>query len=218
MAKRKRLATKRVLAPNRIEAAILLLRGQRVMLDIDLAALYGVTTSALNQAVKRNQDRFPDDFMFQLSWDETQSVASSVRLKEPDDPKTSAISRSQTVILKLDGPGGAKDSKSQNVILKQGANPKFRPFAFTEQGIAMLSGLLKSPRAVLANIEIMRAYVRMREMLSTHRDFSKRLDNLEQKYDSQFKVVFQAIRELMAPPPPESKKRKRIGFNREHEE
>jgi hypothetical protein len=158
-----------------IERAILLVRGHRVMLDSDLADLYQVPVKRLNEQVARNRDRFPVDFMFQLSVDEH------------------AILRSQIATLRL----------------PHGAHRKYAPHAFTEQGVAMLSSVLHSPRAVQVNIEIMRAFVRLREMLQTNKDLARKLDALETKYDSQFKVVFQAIRELMTPQP---KQRKQIGF------
>ena len=144
------------------------------MLDQDLAALYGVDTRALVQAVKRNPARFPPDFMFQLTADEYARL------------------RSQTVISNI-GSGGRRTA----------------PYAFTEQGVAMLSSVLRSPRAVRVNVEIMRAFVRLRALLATHADLSRKLSALEKKYDAQFRVVFDAIRDLMAPPP---KSRRTIGF------
>jgi len=174
-----------------IERAILILRGHKVMLDADLAMLYGVETRSLVQAVKRNLERFPADFMFQLNVEEAQR------------------SRSQTVILNAE-PGEIIDvSRSQSVTLKRGANIKYLPYAFTEQGVAMLSSVLRSPRAVLVNVEIMRAFVRLRQMLQANAELAAKLAALEKKYDAQFKVVFDAIRELMAPP---DKPRRRIGF------
>jgi hypothetical protein len=160
--------------PERIETTIIDLRGHKVMLSTDLASLYGVPTKVLNQAVKRNLGRFPDDFMFQLTKDELSSL------------------RSQFVTSN-EGRGGTR----------------YRPFAFTEQGVAMLSSVLRSERAVRVNIEIMRAFVRQRRMLGTHDDLKRKLDALERKYDSQFKVVFDAIRQLMTPP---DHPRRRIGF------
>ena len=161
--------------PQRIEGVILLLRGQRVMLDSDLASLYGVSTKALNQAVRRNIERFPQDFMFQLTQEEVRFL------------------RSQIVTLDAG----------------RGRHRKFLPYAFTEQGVAMLSGVLRSPRAVRVNIEIMRAFVRLRGIAASNADLARRLDALEAKYDSRFKVVFQAIRQLMAPT---AKPGRRIGF------
>lgn len=167
------------LAPiERIERAILVLRGHKVILDADLATMYRVETRELVQAVKRNIDRFPDDFMFQLTTDEF------VRL------------RSQSVTSKPTGRGGRRVA----------------PYAFTEQGVAMLSSVLRSPRAVQVNIEIMRAFVRLRQMLQTNADLARKLAALEKKYDAQFRVVFDAIRDLMAPTP---KARRRIGFGKE---
>ena len=160
---------------ERVEQAIYLIRGQKVMLDRDLAALYDVETRVLNQAVKRNEKRFPSDFMFELTREEIMRV-------------------SQNVI-----PSEAPDIKYSN-----------RVFAFTEQGVAMLSGILKSDRAVEVNIAIMRTFVKLRRMLESNEELSRRLDELESKYDEQFRMVFEAIRELMIPP--ESKKRP-IGFH-----
>ena len=144
------------------------------MLDADLAALYGVTTGNMNLAVRRNPKRFPPDFMFQLSREETQSLL------------------------------------LQNARAKGRGGRRTPPYAFTEQGVSMLSSVLNSERAIEVNIAIMRAFVRLRAMLATHADLARRLNELEQKYDEQFRVVFEAIRELMAPEPvPPSR---RIGF------
>jgi hypothetical protein len=156
------------------ERRILLVRQHRVMLDYDLAALYRVETRALKQAVRRNLDRFPADFMFELAADEVTAMVS------------------QNVIPGRRKLGGA------------------RPMAFTEQGVAMLSSVLRSTRAVQVNIAIMRAFVRLREMLLTNADLARKLGALEQKYDSQFKVVFDAIRQLMTPPVPP---RREIGYH-----
>jgi hypothetical protein len=137
------------------------------MLDRDLAELYGVQTRALVQAVKRNLKRFPEDFMFQLTWDEAEQL-----------------------------------SRSQFVILKRGKNIKYLPYAFTEQGVAMLSSVLHSDQAIEVNIAIVRAFVRLREILSTHKDLARKLDELERKlgkHDDKFAVIFEAIRQLMAP-------------------
>lgn len=149
------------------------------MLDVDLAALYGVPAKVLNQAVKRNLARFPADFMFQLDWVETVAL------------------RSQNVTL-------------ERAPSRTGRHSKYRPFAFTEQGVAMLSSVLRSKRAVQANVEIMRAFVRLRGLVAHNKELARRLDELESKYDRQFKVVFDAIRELMSAPPPSPKRR--IGF------
>ena len=159
---------------ERIERKILLIRGHKVMLDSDLARLYGVSTKVLNQAVKRNKARFPSDFMLKLSAVEA------------------AVLRSQFVTSK--GRGGRQ----------------YRPYAFTEQGVAMLSSVIHSERAIQVNIMIMRAFVRLRQMIASHKNLARRLAELEKKYDSQFKVVFDAIRQLMEPAKP---KPRRIGFH-----
>lgn len=174
---------------ERIESHIFLIRGQKVILSAHLAELYEVEPRALIQAVKRNIARFPEDFMFQLTWEEATAL------------------KSQSVILK-DSSGTA--SRSQSVILNRGRNIKYLPFAFTEHGVAMLSSVLRSRRAVRVNIEIMRAFVRLRQMLASHAELARKLAALEKKYDAQFKVVFDAIRELMTPPEP--KKKRPIGF------
>ena len=165
------------LPEERIERAILMIRGEKVLLDADLAALYGVATRVLIQAVKRNAERFPPDFMFQLT-------------KEEFD-----LLRSQFVTSKIGDPRGGR---------------RYPPYAFTEQGVAMLSSVLHSPRAIAVNIEIMRTFIRLRRILASHADLARKLEALEKKYDVQFKVVFDAIRQLMAPPEP---KRRRIGFH-----
>lgn len=165
-----KLSKERSLIPlERIEYSILLIRSQRVMLDRDLAYLYGVTTKALNQAVKRHKDRFPEDFMFQLTIEEAKIWWATVRM------------------------GGLG---SQTVTLKRGQHVKYRPYAFTEHGILMLSSVLKSERAIQVNIEIMRAFVRLRQILLANKELAKRLDELEKKYDAQFKIVFDAIRQV----------------------
>ena len=163
-----------------IEDTILLIRGQKVILDRDLARLYGVSTKVFNQAVKRNSDRFPEDFMFQLTADETLALKRS-RL------------RSQFVTLKSG----------------RGRHVKYRPHAFTEHGILMLSSVLKSAQSVQVNIQIMRTFVRLREMLASNAKLLQRLDDLESEYDERFRIVFQAIRQLMSPG---ANKTKPIGF------
>ena len=186
-----------IIPAARIERRILLLRGQKVMLDFDLAELYGVETRALNQAVKRNRERFPEDFMFQLSWEEAK-----------------ALLRSQIVILENTTAEKPRKNRriprSQSVILESGKNLKFRPFAFTEQGVGMLSGVLSSPRAIQVHLAIIRTFVQLRQILSSHADLARKLESLEKKYDAKFRVVFDAIREMMD----EKKKPKReIGFH-----
>jgi ORF6N domain len=181
----------------RIEQKILLLRGEKVMLDRDLAELYGVETKVLNQAVKRNLERFPADFMFQVSKEEAAQIL-----------------RSQIVTLNAETasePLKTKSSlRSQIVTLKRGEHRKFRPYVFTEQGVAMLSGVLNSPRAIQTNLAIMRAFVQLRQLLATNADLSRKLATLEGKYDQQFRVVFDAIRALMTE---KKKPRREIGFH-----
>ena len=163
-----------------IEHKILMIRGHKVMLDRDLARLYGVPTKVLIQAVKRNKSRFPDDFMFQLNTEEFKSL------------------RFQFGISKK-GRGGRR----------------YLPYAFTEQGVAMLSSVLRSERAIQVNIAIMRAFVKLRRILSTHKELARKLSQLErkiEKHDVEIKAIFDAIRELMAPP---KKPRKRIGFHKD---
>jgi len=170
------MVNKKSLIPvDRIEKAILLIRGQKVMLDVDLAALYGVETKMLVRAVKRNINRFPTDFMFQLSKEEFDNLRFHF--------------------------GTSSDWGGR----------RYPPYAFTEQGVAMLSSVLRSQRAIQVNIEIMRAFIRLRQMLASHVQLARKLDALEKKYDAQFKQVFEAIRQLMAPPEP---KRRPIGFRK----
>ena len=157
-----------------IESRIFSIRGQKVMLSPHLAELYEVEPRVLVQAVKRNLERFPGDFMFQLSTEEY------------------------------------ADLKSQIVISSWGGSRRATPYAFTEQGVAMLSSVLRSERAIIVNIEIMRAFVRLRQMLTSNADLARKLELLEKKYDLRFKAVFDAIRELMEPAEP--KKKRPIGF------
>ena len=170
----KRLATQTGLVPLEVvERRIVLIRGHKVLLDVHLAELYEVTTGNLNLAVRRNQDRFPEDFMFLL----TAAEFENLRLQF-------ASSRW----------GGRR----------------YPPYAFTEQGVAMLSSVLKSPRAVQVNIAIMRAFVRLRQLLATHRDLAEKLAEMEKIYDKQFKIVFEIIHQLMEPPAEPAKSR--MGF------
>jgi len=165
-----------LVAIERVEQRILEVRGHKVMLDAHLATLYGVPTKVLNQAVKRNRKRFPSDFMFQLSAEESLAL------------------RSQIVTLERG----------------RGRHRKYLPYAFTEQGVAMLSSVLKSERAIRVYVEIMRAFVRLRAMAVSYKDLARKVEALERKYDAQFKAVFDAIRELAKPPEP---KHRAIGFH-----
>jgi len=180
-----------------LPAQVLEIRGQRVLLAAQLAKLYGVQTKVLNQAVQRNRERFPADFMFQLQWSEVEDL------------------RSHLVTLDADGLEEEGGSRSQTVTLKRGRNLKYAPFAFTEQGVAMLSSVLRSERAVAVNIEIMRAFVKLRSMVSEHADLKRRLVALEKKYDEGFRGVFAAIQQLMDEPKPGAYGRRRIGFTQE---
>lgn len=177
------------LAALDLPAQVLEVRGHRVLLAAQLARLYGVQTKVLNQAVQRNRERFPVDFMFQLDWAEVEA-------------------------LNADATGDAA-SRSQTVTLKRGQNLKYAPYAFTEQGVAMLSSVLRSERAVAVNIEIMRTFVKLRGMVSEHSDLKRRLTALEKKYDEGFREVFVAIQQLMDEPKPGAYGRRRIGFTKE---
>jgi hypothetical protein len=170
------MAVEATIPAERIEKAILLIRGHKVILDVDLAALYGVSTKRLNEQVKRNPHRFPADFMFQLTIDEAKKVIAS---------------------------------RSQIATLKRGQNIKYAPYAFTEHGALMAANVLNSPVAVEASVAVVRAFIHLRQMLASHAELARKLNALEKKYDDQFKVVFEAIRQLMAPAP---KKHRSIGF------
>jgi len=163
-----------ILKPENVARLVFFVRGEKVMLDADLAQLYGVTTGNLNKAVKRNQARFPGDFMFQLTDKETESlIFQSGRSK---------------------GRGGRRH----------------RPYAFTEQGVAMLSSVLNSERAVQVNIAIMRTFVQLRRLMDSNADLARKIESLEKKYDEKFAAVFSAIKQLIAPTEPA---KKRIGFH-----
>ena len=164
----------KIVPMERITSKIFLIRKQKVMLDRDLAELYGVETKVLKQSVRRNIKRFPKDFMFELT------------TKEFSDW------RSQFVTSKSDKMG-----------------LRIPPFAFTEHGVLMLSSVLKSERAIQVNIVIMRAFVKLREMLSTHKDLKRKIESIEKKYDEQFQIVFEAIKQLLSE---EDKPKKKIGF------
>jgi hypothetical protein len=167
------MVNKAIIPTERIEQSILLIRKQKVMLDADLAELYGVETKSLVRAVKRNLERFPQDFMFQLNQDESENL------------------------------------RYQFGTSREWGGRRYAPYAFTEQGIAMLSSVLRSQRAIQVNIEIMRAFIRLRQLLATHSELARKLNEMESKYDAQFREVFKAIRTLMAPAEPPKRK---IGF------
>ena len=165
-----------VISYEEVSQLIYRVRGKSIMLDKDLSILYGVQAKVLNQAVTRNIDRFPNDFMFRLSWEE------------------------------------AKALRSQNVTLKRGKHAKYAPRAFTEQGIAMLSSVLKSKKAIKVNIQIIRTFTRLRRMILSYEDLKNRIDIIEQKFDRQFRIVFEAINKMLAP---EKKTGREIGFKPE---
>ncbi len=170
-------SNERIIPLESIRQRIYLIRGHKVMIDADLADLYGVTTGRLNEQVRRNKGRFPEDFMFQLTGEEHQAL------------------------------------RSQFAISKERGGRRYAPLVFTEQGVAMLSSVLNSERAVQVNIVIMRAFVRLREVLVTHKDLAKKLEQLEKtvsRHDEEIKAVFEAIRELLAPGEPPQ--RQQIGF------
>lgn len=171
------MSEKSLISSEVISRRIYVFRGHKVMLDFDLAKLYKVETRQLNQAIKRNPERFPNDFMFELNMEEI------------------AFLRSNKILS----------------AGKRGGHTKYTTRVFTEQGVAMLSSVLKSKQAIQVNIEIMRAFVKLKQMLSSHKDLVQKINMMEKKYDHQFKAVFDAIRRLMEPPVSEKKK---IGFNR----
>lgn len=158
---------------DKIETKIFLIRGKKVMLDKDLAELYKVKPIALRQQVKRNKDRFPEDFMFQLTGEEVENMV------------------------------------SQNVIPSKQSLGGHLPYAFTEQGIAMLSSVLNSKRAIMVNIEIIRTFTKLREMVDSHKDLKRKIETMEKKYDSQFQIVFDAIKRLLEP---EVTPKRKVGF------
>jgi DNA-binding PadR family transcriptional regulator len=165
-----------VVPKEAIENRIYFLRGHKVMLDRDLASLYGVSTKILNQAVKRNRERFPGDFMFQLNRREKENWRSRI-----------------------------VTSNSEKMGIRRA------PYAFTENGVAMLSSVLNSPRAIQVNIQIMRAFTKLRQMLQSHKKLWNKIEEMEKKYDKQFQVVFTALRELLEKPA--EPRRRKIGFH-----
>lgn len=172
------------LVPAQLERHIYTIRNQRVMLDSDLAELYGVPTGTLNQAVKRNPSRFPEDFMFQLTEDEIQSLLSQIGIANK----------------------------------KRGGRHNPTYYVFTEQGVAMLSSVLRSEQAVQVNIAIMRAFVSLRGLLASDDDLARRILHLEEKYDRQFATVFEAIRQMLAAPKTPDALERRMGFHAKNEE
>jgi hypothetical protein len=187
--------SKEIIPVEPIAQRILQLRGQKVILDRDLAALYGVETRVLNQAVKRSRDRFPADFMFRLTAAEAQRL------------------RSQIVTVKRQKIEAEQVATTSSQIVMRSRGVRYRPYAFTEQGVAMLSSVLNSERAVKVNIAIMRAFVKLRETLETNRELARKFSDLEKrvgKHDEEIAAIIEAIRQLMLPP---EKPRREIGFH-----
>ena len=185
--------SKEIIPTEQIALRIRHFRGEKVLFDFDLAALYGVETRALNQAVRRNADRFPADFMFQLSSEETETLSQLV---------TPSVA-------------GHDVSNSSQIVMSSGKyrGKRYRPYAFTEQGVAMLSSVLNSESAVKMNIAIMRAFVQLRRALETNRELARKFSELERridKHDAEIDAILEAIRQLMAPP---EKPRREIGFH-----
>jgi hypothetical protein len=176
------------LKPENIVRLVFFVRGEKVMFDADLAKLYGVSTKALNQAFRRNKQRFPSDFAFQLSSAEYDNLRSQI----------------------VTSSAGGTNLRSQIVTSSLHGGRRRPPYAFTEQGVAMLSSVLRSGRAVEVNIAIMRTFVQLRRLMDTNRDLARKIEALEKKYDEQFAVVFEAIKQLITPPEPP---RRRIGFH-----
>jgi hypothetical protein len=190
--------SKEIVTIEQIARRICYVRGEKVLLDVDLAALYGVTTKVLNQAVRRNRVRFPSDFMFQLTTEELR------------------ILRSQIVTSSSQGAVDQEAGKNSSQIVtssKRHGGRRYRPYVFTEQGVAMLSSMLNSDRAVGVNIAIMRAFVRLRQTLDANRELARKFDQLERrvgKHDEEIAAILETIRQLMAPP---EKPRRQIGFH-----
>ena len=179
---------KLALNPENIAQLVFFVRGEKAMFDADLAKLYGVSTKALNQAFRRNKQRFPADFVFQLSRSEYNNLKSQI----------------------VTSSTGETNLRSQIVTSSQHGGRRRPPYAFTEQGVAMLSSILRSARAVEVNIAIMRTFVQLRRLMDTNRDLARKIKALEKKYDEQFADVFAVIKELVAP---EATPRKQIGFH-----
>jgi hypothetical protein len=181
----------KIIPAEHIENSIFIIRGHKVMVDVDLAVLYGVDAKRLNEAVKRNMKRFPSDFMFQLTREEADKLRP----------------RSQFVTLKR---GDSLRSQFATLKNNRGLHRKYIPYVFTEYGVAMLSSVLRSERAIFVNIEIMRTFGRLRQLLSSHKDLAEKLHELENKYDKNFRIVFKAIDHLLRLP--EEPTKELIGF------
>jgi hypothetical protein len=171
---------KSTVKPENVASMIFLVRGEKVLLDADLATLYGVEARALNQAVARNRNRFPEDFMFQITTEEWDLL------------------RSQIVTLNKHIAESGRNSSQTVMSSRKHRGRRYRPYAFTEQGVAMLSSVLRSPRAVEVNIAIMRTFVQLRRLMDSNRDLARKIEALEKRYDKQFATVFDAIKRLIA--------------------
>jgi len=197
-----------ILKPENVARLVFFVRGEKVLLDADLAMLYGVEARALNQAVARNRKRFPADFMFRLSAKEYESLRSQIVISEKS---STDLDSSQFVTSSRSIQKAPRRLRSQFVISKIGrGGRRYRPYAFTEQGVAMLSSVLRSSRAVEVNIAIMRTFVQLRRLMDSNADLARKIENLENKYDEKFATVFAAIKQLIAPHAPA---KKRIGFH-----
>ncbi|MDD5774674.1 MAG: ORF6N domain-containing protein [Candidatus Omnitrophica bacterium] len=208
-----------------IATRIYMIRGQRVMLDKDLANLYGVSVKRLNEQVKRNIKRFPQDFMFLLTRQEVSNLKSQIAISSSETYVAQDVSdsRSQIVTLNTQTP---KEQEVANLMFQNGTSrwggTRTAPFVFTEQGVAMLSSVLNSERSIQVNIMIMRAFVKLKELLLTHKDLAEKIAELEKKYanhDDKIQLIFEAIKKLLEPVPPQPEppepKKPPIGFNRD---
>ncbi len=191
------ILAKQELSAEFIQTRILMIRGLKVMLDTDLAALYGVPTRRLKEQVRRNLKRFPQDFMFELTWDEVLSL--------PSRSQNATLNKGESVPL-----------RSQFAILKKGRNVKYLPYVFIEQGVAMLSSVINSDRAIEVNIQIMRAFTKLREFMASHKDLVRKIEDLERKFgehDKKFVVVFEAIKQLLEESTEPDVKKEPISFH-----
>jgi ORF6N domain len=182
--------TPAALIPEQLAPLVVRLRRENVILDSDIAELYGVETKRLNEAVRRNIERFPADFMFQLTEEEIENLRSQ---SATSSSVTNSL-RSQFATLNTE----PNSLRSQSVTLKRGQHRKYLPYAFTEQGVAILSSVLRSPRAVEVNIAIMRTFVQLRSLMQSNKLLAEKIEKLEEKYDQNFQIVFDAIKQLIA--------------------
>ncbi len=202
--------TKIAVKPENLAQLVFFIRGERVMLDADLAQLYGVDTGALNRAVKRNVGRFPGDFMFRLTSEEWGSLKCQVGISSSSGGGASHDSSRAKIVTATSRPRGLR---SRFAISNSHGGRRQFPYAFTEQGVAMLSSVLRSPRAVEVNIAIMRTFVQLRRLMDSNRDLARKIESMGKKYDEQFAVVFDAIKRLIADDDArKAQPKRRIGF------